>query len=175
MDIRILVLYDKQGAQIESMAKAVGEGIGRIDGAQAILRDITQAGPEDLLDADGIVLGSPNWNGITGKLKTFLDDMSDLAMDGLMDGKMGAAFTAGWGRSAGTEFTLLAQLHLMLSWGMMIVGLPWTERMAVSGSYYGATVHGSLTSDDEEQARSLGSRTALMAHYLRAGGMQPSV
>jgi NAD(P)H dehydrogenase (quinone) len=175
MDVRILVLYDSAGAQVEAMAQAVGEGIRRIEGAEAILRDISMASPDDLLDADGIVLGSPNWNGITGRLKSWLDDMSGLAMEGLLEGKTGGAFTAGWGRSSGTEFTLLTLLHLMLSWGMVIVGLPWTDRMATSGSYYGATVHGTMNGDDEEQARSIGSRTAQMASYLRAGGMQPSM
>ncbi len=174
MAVNILVLYDSAGAQVEAMAQAVAEGVGRIEGAQAMLRDVSMASPDDLLDADGMILGTPNWNGMTGRMKGFLDDMSDLARDGLFDGKLGGAFTAGWGRSSGTEFTLFTQLHMLLSWGMVIVGLPWTERMTNSGSYYGATVHGNMTPDDQEQARSLGARTALMAHYLRAGGMQPS-
>ena len=174
MAVRILILYDNSGAQVQALAEAVSEGVGRIQGAQASTMDIDQASPEDLLDCDGIVLGSPNWNGITGRLKTWLDQMSDLGQEGLLEGKMGAAFTAGRGRSAGTEFTLLALLHWMLSWGFVVVGLPWTDRMITSGSFYGATVHGSVTNDDLEQARSLGSRTAQLANYLKEGGMQPN-
>ena len=172
MAVRILVLYDNAGAQVESMAQAVGEGVGRIEGAEAIIRDTTSASADDLLDADGIILGSPNWNGITGRLKTWLDDMSDLGQEGLLEGKMGSAFTAGWGRSSGTEFTLFALIHWMMTAGMIIVGLPWTDRMVTSGSYYGATVHGIVNPDDLEQARSLGGRTAQLASYLKAGGMQ---
>ena len=175
MDARILVLYDKAGAQIEALAQAVSEGIGSIDGVEAVVRDITSATPDDLMDANGIILGSPNWNGVTGRLKSWLDDMSGLGQEGLLEGKVGGAFTAGWGRSSGTEFTLLALLHWMLSWGMIIVGLPWTDRMAVSGSYYGATVHGTLTGDDLEQARALGSRMAQVARYLMDGGMEPVI
>lgn len=174
MAVRILVLYDNAGSQVEAMAQAVAEGIGRIEGAEAISRDTTSASPDDLLDADGIILGSPNWNGITGRLKSWLDDMSDLGQEGLLEGKLGGAFTAGWGRSSGTEFTLFALLHWLLTAGMIIVGLPWTDRMVTSGSYYGATVHGTVTGDDLEQARSLGSRTAQLASYLKAGGMQSS-
>jgi len=55
-----------------------------------------------------------------------------------------------------------------------VLGYPWTDRMATSGSFYGATVHGDITRDDEEQARALGSRTAQLANYLRAGGMTPA-
>ena len=171
MDVRILILYDNAGAQVEAMARAIGEGVGRIDGAVAIAKDTESATPEDLLDSDGIILGSPNWNGITGRLKSWLDEMSDLAQEGLLEGKMGGAFTAGWGRSSGTEFTLFALIHWMMTAGMIIVGLPWTDRMVTSGSYYGATVHGTVTGDDLEQARSLGSRTAQLATYLKAGGM----
>ena len=133
MAVRILVLYDNSGAQVQALAEAVSEGVGRIQGAQAMTMDIDQAGPEDLLDCDGVILGSPNWNGITGRLKSWLDQMSDLGQEGLLEGKMGAAFTAGRGRSAGTEFTLLALLHWMLSWGFVVVGLPWTDRMITSG------------------------------------------
>ncbi len=175
MDVRILVLYDSSGNQLEIMADAVGQGIRRIDGAESIVKDISSATPEDLLDADGIVMGSPNWNGVTGRFKAWLDDVSDLANEGMMEGKVGGAFTAGWGRSAGVEATLLQLLHLELTWGMVIVGLPWTERMRTSGSYYGATVHGFLNGDDEEQARAIGARTAQMAKYLRAGGMAPPI
>ncbi|MBF8267672.1 MAG: Multimeric flavodoxin WrbA-like protein [Dehalococcoidia bacterium] len=175
MDVRILVLYDNAGAQITAMAQAVGEGVGSVEGVEAILKDLTSATPDDLLDAHGIVLGSPNWNGMTGRLKLWLDDVSGMGQEGLLEGKIGGAFTAGWGRSSGTEFTLLTLLHWMLSGGMIIVGLPWTDRMAVSGSYYGATVHGSITRDDLEQARALGSRMARVARYLKDGGMESIV
>src|SRR5439155_11409325 len=63
-------------------------------------------------------------------------------------------------RSAGTEATLLQLLHLLFAHGMLVVGLPWSERMRVSGSYYGATAHGQVPEDDREQARSLGRRVA---------------
>ena len=43
--------------------------------------------------------------------------------------------------------------------------------MAVSGSFYGATVFGTMSPDDAEQAKILGSRAAQMANYLKAGGM----
>jgi NAD(P)H dehydrogenase (quinone) len=89
MAVRILILYDNAGAQVEAMAQAIGEGVGRIEGAEAIIRDTTSASAEDLLDSDGIILGSPNWNGITGRLKMWLDDMSDMGQEGLLEGKMG--------------------------------------------------------------------------------------
>ena len=82
---------------------------------------------------------------------------------------MGACFTAGWSRSGGTEATLLQLLHLLLSHGMVFVGLPRSERMRRSGSYYGATAHGEVTDEDREQARALGRRAAETALRLTSG------
>ena len=59
MAVRILILYDSSGQQVQALAEAVSEGVGRIQGAQAMVMDVDQAGPEDLLDCDGIILGSP--------------------------------------------------------------------------------------------------------------------
>jgi NAD(P)H dehydrogenase (quinone) len=49
---------------------------------------------------------------------------------------------------------------------MLIVGLPWSDRMRVSGSYYGATAVGEVTDDDRAQARELGRRVAELAVRL---------
>ena len=49
---------------------------------------------------------------------------------------------------------------------MLFVGLPWTEAMRRSGSYYGATAHGEVTDDDRGQARALGVRVAELAVRL---------
>lgn len=79
---------------------------------------------------------------------------------------MGAVFTAGYSRSGGTEATLLQLIHLLMSHGLVIVGLPWDNTMRSSGSYYGASVHGKITDEDEEQARKLGARVAEVAAKL---------
>ena len=169
----ILILYDNQGRQVEAIAQMIARGVGNIAGTETMVRDVNTVSPDDFMDADAIILGSPNWSGITGNLKTCLDEMSGLGREGLLDGKVCAAFTAGWGRSSGTEFTLLSLLHWGLSWGMIPIGLPWTDRMTISGSYYGATVHGEITAEDEYQARALGARAAQIASFLSRGG--PSV
>ena len=49
---------------------------------------------------------------------------------------------------------------------MIVVGLPWSDRMRESGSYYGATAHGSVTDVDRAQARALGRRVAELAVRL---------
>ena len=165
---RVLVLYDAKGRSIESMARAVAEGVRASGLAEPSLKTIEEASREDLLSADGLILGSPNWSGITGSFKQWLDDQGDLWEELALAGRPGAAFTTGTGRHSGLEATLRQLIHWMLACGMVVVGLPWSERMRVSGSYYGATAAGAVTEDDLAQARELGARVAEFTARLKS-------
>ena len=158
MSVSVLVLYDRKGGAIEALASAVAQGVEGTGVAHARVKRIEEAVQADLLNADGLVLGSPNWSGITGSLKSWLDEQGDLWEEGSLAGKPGAAFTTGGGRHTGLEITLLEVLHWMLACGMIIVGLPWSSRMRLSGSYYGATAAGGVSDDDLDQAHGLGAQ-----------------
>lgn len=162
----MLVLYDAKGRSIEAMAHAVAQGVASRGQASPQLKTIGDATRADLVECDGLVLGSPNWSGITGSLKQWLDGQGDLWEELLLAGKPAAAFTSGTGRHSGLEVTLKQLIHWMMACGMVIVGLPWSERMRTSGSYYGATAAGTVTEDDLAQARELGARLAVFAARL---------
>lgn len=164
---QVLVLYD-QGDLLELLAEELATGARELPDVTVVLRKPQQATREDLLIADAIIIGTPNWTGIKGTLKRWLDTTGDLWEEGLLAGKVGAAFTTSAGRHSGTEFTLLNVLHWQLGSGMIIVGLPWTPTMERSGSYYGATAIGTVTDEDRAQARQLGRRVAEFARRLRA-------
>jgi NAD(P)H dehydrogenase (quinone) len=167
MSISVLVLYDPKGPAIESLARAVAQGIARAGDARPVLKSIKESSLDDLFQADALLLGSPNWSGTTGTLKSWLDEQGDLWEEGALAGKPGAAFATGWGRHSGMEMTLLQLIHWMLACGMVIVGLPWSERMRYSASYYGATAAGGVTDDDLVQAEELGARVADIAAKLK--------
>ena len=162
---RVLLLYDSRGGLTEQLADAIAEGVSAA-GAELLRRPLEEAQVDDPLAMDALILGSPNWSGITGKLKDWIDYTGDLWETGELAGKVGAAFTARYSRSAGTEATLLQLLHLLFAHGMVVVGLPWSERMRRSGSYYGATAHGEVTDEDRLQTRALGMRVAEVAIRL---------
>ncbi|HMO96771.1 MAG TPA: NAD(P)H-dependent oxidoreductase [Tepidiformaceae bacterium] len=162
---RILLLYDSRGGLTEELADAVEQGIA-VGGAECLRRRVEEADPADMLACDGMIVGSPNWSGITGKLKEWFDYSGDLWETGELAGKVGGAFTAGDLRGGGIEATLLQVIHLLLAHGMVVVGLPWSETMRRSGSYYGATAHGSVTDEDRAQARVLGERVGRVAVRL---------
>ncbi|MFN0093740.1 MAG: flavodoxin family protein [Dehalococcoidia bacterium] len=163
---RILLLYDSRGGLIERLADGLDDGVTQA-GGECRRRRVEHAIPGDLLWCDGLVLGSPNWSGVTGKLKHWWDVSGDLWQSGELAGKPAGAFTAGHSRSAGIEATLAQLMHLVLAHGMVFGGLPWSETMRASGSYYGATAHGAVTEDDLAQARALGARVTETAARLR--------
>ncbi len=166
MSVEVLVLYDSRGL-IEQLASAVGQGAQSVPGARARLVTIDNARREDMLSADAIILGSPNWSGMTGKMKHWLRTLRGVWEEGQLANKIGAAFTAGLSKSSGTEATLLQLIHWLLANGMVIVGLPWNDTMQRTGSYYGATAAGKVQDEDLEQARTLGRRVATLSIRMK--------
>lgn len=163
----ILLLFDSRGGLTEQLAEAIADGVRAVPSIDLSYRRIDEANQRELLDCDAIIVGTPNWSGMTGKLKEWFDYSGDLWESGELEGKPAAAFTAGWSRSGGIEATLLQLVHLLLAHGMIFVGLPWSDRMRQSGSYYGATAHGNVTDDDRAQARALGERVARVTLALK--------
>lgn len=166
MPVSVLVLYDPKGDAIQALAQAAAKGVASTALAHATVKPIAEATRSDLLTADALLLGSPNWSGVTGTMKLWLDEMGDLWEEGSLAGKPAAAFTTGWGRHSGMEMTLLQLIHWMLACGMIVVGLPWSDRMRHSGSYYGATATAGVTEEDLAQATELGARLAAIAARL---------
>ena len=103
---RVPILYD-HGDQIGALAQAIAEGARGVPGAEVVLRHPRQSGKDDLLAAQALIIGTPNWIGIKGSLKLWMDTTGDLWEEGVAAGKVGAAFTSSAGRHSGTEFTLL--------------------------------------------------------------------
>ncbi|MXX32964.1 MAG: flavodoxin [Chloroflexi bacterium] len=164
-DVAVMVLYDSQGLVAE-LATSIVEGAASIDGVEVWDRPLDIADKDELVRCDALILGSPNWTGITGRLKHWWDYTGDLWESGELAGKPAAAFSAGWSPSGGLEATLLQLMHLLIGHGMLIVGLPWTTAMNHSGSYYGATAVRKVTDLDREQARRLGARVSEYALKL---------
>ncbi|MCY3567915.1 MAG: NAD(P)H-dependent oxidoreductase [Chloroflexi bacterium] len=164
-DVVVMVLYDSQGLVAE-LAKSIVEGAASVDGVEVCDRPLDIADKDELVRCDALILGSPNWTGITGRLKHWWDYTGDLWESGELAGKPAAAFSAGWSPSGGLEATLLQLVHLLIGHGMLIVGLPWTTTMNHSGSYYGATAVRKVSDLDREQARRLGARVSEYALKL---------
>ena len=166
----VYVIYDgAPDGPLDRLARAIAEGAEKVPDTQVILHRPNEFSVDQMIAADAIVLGSPNWHGMTADLKSVIDQTGMIWEQGKLVGKVGAAFTTGWSRSGGQEITLFTLLHTLLAHGMVIVGLPWSKRMVKSGSYYGPTAVGGPNEDDLAQARALGHRVARYAAWLKAG------
>ena len=194
----ILVLfYSRKGATAE-LARQICRGIEAVPQAQARLRTVPplttvveppQApvpndGPpyatvEDLIQCDGLVLGSPTrFGNMAAPLKHFIDGTSALWVSGAMAGKPAAVFTSTQTMHGGQESTLITMMLPLLHHGMYIVGLPYTEaaltHTQTGGSPYGAShVAGQsaqprLSEDERTLAQLLGRRVAELAVKLAA-------
>jgi len=71
---RILVVYHSQTGNTERMAMAVAEGAAAIEGADVILKRAGDASLQDLLDCQGLAIGTPeNFGYMSGMVKDFFD------------------------------------------------------------------------------------------------------
>ncbi len=71
---KILIVYHSQTGNTGKMADAVFEGAKSIEGVEVILKNAADATLEDLLTADGLVIGTPeNFGYMSGMVKDFFD------------------------------------------------------------------------------------------------------
>ena len=96
--LKLLILYYSQTGNTEKMARAVEEGAKSVAGVNVESRYFAR--PEELAEADGIILGMPTYHHDIGlDMKRLLED---LAVKGInLKGKVGAAFGSyGWSGEA---------------------------------------------------------------------------
>ena len=72
----VLLLFDSRGGLTEQLADAVAEGVRSIAGITLSHRRLDEAAIDELKRCDALILGSPNWSGMTGKLKDWMDHSS---------------------------------------------------------------------------------------------------
>ena len=162
---KILVLYYSSYGHLETMANAVAEGarsggasveVKRVpetvplDIAKASYFKLDQAAPiatiNDLVNYDGIIIGAPTRFGrMPSQMASFLDQAGGLWASGVLNGKVGGAFTSTAAQHGGQEVTLFSIITNLLHFGMTVVGLPYSYQgqmtldEIVGGSPYGAT------------------------------------
>jgi len=87
------------------------------------IQDDTSVVAEKLLDADGIVLGSPvYWHNVTALMKNLMDRLRWMHMtENMLAGKVGAAVTLAGLRNGGQEICLSIMERYLKSQGLIVV------------------------------------------------------
>lgn len=162
--MKILVVYYSMYGHIETMAKAIAEGAGSVEGAEVTLKRVADlipedvarkngakvdqdapiASPKELADYDAILFGTPTrFGNMAAQMRNFLDQTGSLWVSGALVGKVGSIFTS-TGTGGGNESTILTFIPTLMHHGMVVVGLPYTcpELSVITeprgGSPYGA-------------------------------------
>lgn len=193
----ILVLYYSRGGSVAEMARHIARGVESVSDCKAIIRtvpavsatcestepDIPDSGPpyathEDLINCDGLALGSPTrFGNMAAPMKYFIDSTSDIWASGNLIGKPATVFSSTASLHGGQETTLLTMMMPLLHHGMLMLGIPYSEPSLTTtqsgGTPYGAT-HIAGSNDDlpiSEEEKTLciavGKRLAEVSNKLK--------
>lgn len=158
---RILVAYHSESGHTARMAELVAQGVAEA-GAEADLKKVRDVPVADLVDYEGIILGSPTYYGLmSAPVKKLLDD--SVKFHKKLTGKVGGAFTSAGNIGGGNETTILSILQAMLIHGMIVQG-------TAVGDHYGPVAIGKPDERAEKQCVALGGRVADLALKLEAAG-----
>ncbi len=179
---KVLVLYHSMYGHIETMAGAVAEGAGAVDGVQVTVKRVPETMPEDafkaaggktdqaapvaepgeLADYDAIIFGVPTrFGNMSGQMRNFLDQTGGHWAKGALIGKVASVF-ASTGTGGGQEMTITSTWTTLAHHGMILLPIGYGASelfdtyLAGGGTPYGATTlagaDGSRQPDERELA-----------------------
>ena len=159
--MQILILYFSKGGNTKKLAEAIADGIERVEGVGAVLKNTDTVAKEDFINSDGIIAGSPVYFGVmAAELKKIFDEFVGVRRK--MEDKIGAAFATSGDPSGGKETTMMSIIQALLIYGMVIVGDP----MSATG-HYGVACVGKPDGKTLENGFKLGQRVAALAKKLK--------
>jgi NAD(P)H dehydrogenase (quinone) len=193
----ILVLYYSQSGHVKEMAEQIARGVELVAGCTSRLRTVPKistvceaieddipsqghlyASTDDLKQCAGLVMGSPTrFGNMAAPLKYFIDSTSDVWLSGSLIGKPAAVFTSTGSLHGGQESTLLSMMLPLMHHGMLLLGLPYSEKALMmttdGGTPYGAShLAGNnndrpLSDNETQLCQALGQRLATIACSLQ--------
>jgi NAD(P)H dehydrogenase (quinone) len=158
---KLAIIYHSAHGHTEHIARRVLEGVQQVEGVEAHLIKAEDMGtrPNDLVDFDGFVMGSPTYlGGVSGQFKSFMDSTGRLWGKQGLKGKLAAGFTVSSLPAGDKQSTLMSMFVFAMQHGMLWVGNPILPEQH-SGVPY------------DEAANRLGSWSGLMA---QAGHSAPA-
>jgi len=155
---KILIIYYSKTGNTEEMAKSVGEGV-KEEGVGVEVKKVEDTMVDELLKADGIIIGSPTYyGGMAAPVKELLDE--SVKFHGQLKGKVGGAFSSSANIGGGNETTIMDILKAFLIHGMIIQGTP-------EGDHYGPVAIGTPDGRSKSQCKDLGRRVAKLVKRLK--------
>jgi NAD(P)H dehydrogenase (quinone) len=170
--VRILIAYHSRTGNTEKMATAVREGAASVPGVEIVFRKAADATADEIVKADGIVLGTPvEWGNLSAEAKAFIDRVgAALGKAGATygEGRTAAVFCTAGSPSNGQEMARLSVIAAFLALRFVIVGGVNEEGFGSLGPQ-AATAGKPPGIDDRDRAdaRRFGERFARITRQLR--------
>lgn len=172
---RILILYYSMYGHVETLAGAVAEGSGSVNGVEAVVKRVPELMPEDvarkagakldqeapvatvaeLPDYDAIIFGTPTrFGNMCAQMRNFLDQTGGHWLSGALIGKAGSVFTSTATQHGGQETTITSFHSTLLHLGMVVVGVPYSCKGLLNmQEITGGTPYGASTLADGDGSR----------------------
>ncbi len=155
---KVLIVYYSRSGNTKQMADFVADGAREVNGVEVECRSVADVTPEDLLEPEGIILGSPVYYGtMAAELKDLID--RSVKFHGQLDAKIGGAFASSGGPGGGNETTVLDLLKALMIHGMIVKG-------DAQGDHYGPIAVGAPDERSQAECRKLGQRVAELVMRL---------
>lgn len=155
---KILVAYYSLSGHTRKMAELIVDGIRKENTVDAVLKNVQELKVDELLDYQGIIIGSPVYYGsMAAPLKKLFDD--SVKFHTKLDGRVGGAFSSSANIGGGNETAILDILNAMLIHGMIIQGDP-------RGDHYGPVAIGAPDERSQKQCLRYGQRIAQLVKKL---------
>ncbi|RUM91321.1 MAG: NAD(P)H:quinone oxidoreductase [Thiomicrospira sp.] len=164
---KVLVLYYSMYGHVETMAKAVAEGAGSVEGVEVTIKRVPElmtdeqaqkAGvkldqsapistPSELADYDAIIFGTPTrFGNMCAQMRNFLDQTGGLWAGGKLINKVGSVFISTGTQHGGQETTITSFHTNLFHYGMIVVGVPYScQEMTNMNEITGGTPYGAST------------------------------
>lgn len=192
----ILILYYSSGGKTKQLAHLIARGV-ESQGIESLIRTVPRVSSvteqqessvpdegdcyvsmQELEACSGLAVGSPTrFGNMAAPLKYFIDQTSNVWMNGKLADKPVSFFTSSSSLHGGQESTLLTMMIPFLHHGMLITGIPYSEttllRTTSGGTPYGVShwdgeqSNNELTESEKELAISQGKRLAQLAKKLK--------
>jgi len=171
MTTKVQVVYYSMYGHVHTMAEAIAAGARDVKDTEVSVYQVAELVPDDVLEksgakkaraafarvpqakvdqlgeADAIIFGTPTrFGNMAAQMRNFLDQAGGLWMKGSLVGKVGSVFTSTATQHGGQETTITSFHTTLLHLGMIIVGVPYSERrLTEMGEVSGGTPYGAST------------------------------
>jgi NAD(P)H dehydrogenase (quinone) len=176
---KIQVVFHSTYGHVWQLAEQVAVGAREVEGCEVLLHQVPEtipeetlraigawdarqqfahipvADPEQLADADAIIVGTPTrFGNMSSQMRAFWDGTVQLWIRGALIGKVGSAFVATGSQHGGHETTITSIWNTFCHQGMLICGVPYSEqRLVTMSEITGSSPYGAGTMSGVDGSR----------------------